>query len=387
VSRWLTSAQLAPLVRPGHDGGTGLVGRPLGLAQRGGPFVYDPFDAYRAGLVTNPNVLVTGAIGVGKSTVVKMLLARALAAGRRAVVLDPKGEYRDLAAAVGGRVVTPGAGDGWGQAFGAGRREDLGLLEALVATSLARALADDERYALGATYDALGRDHGGSLVAALLRRLAPHLGDRAGSPERTLAHCLHRFVDGDLAGLFDAAAEAPGGADDRLVVLDLSAAWAAEALALVALAAMAAARRSLEGAEAGYLVLDEAWAVLGEPRVAHWLQGSWKLARARAVSHVLVLHRWSDAFTAADEGTAQRAKVTAILRDCETAVLLRQDAGERALLERVLDLGPREQAAATELGRGTALVRYGPHRSIVRFTPDEADRRVIDTDQAMRSAR
>ena len=45
----------------------------------------------------NPNMIVAGSIGAGKSTVVKMVLDRALERGRRVVVIDPKGEYGQLA--------------------------------------------------------------------------------------------------------------------------------------------------------------------------------------------------------------------------------------------------------------------------------------------------
>lgn len=382
LSRWMTSAQVGALVLPDHDAGTGLVGRALGVCQLGGPFVFDPFDAYRAGLVANPNVLVTGSIGVGKSTAVKMLVARGLDAGRAAVVLDPKGEYHDLAAACRGAVVALGAPGGWCDPF-AGARTDLALLETVLATAMGRALADDERFCLERTARASARDAPG-VLARMLGVLAPHLDERRPSPERTLALALRRFVEGDLAGLFDGPG-APEELRNRLVVLDLSASWGGERATLCALAAMAVARSSL-GARtgAGYLVVDEAWALVAEPRVAHWLRGSWKLARASATSHVLVLHRWSDAFAAADEGSAQRAQVTSILRDCDTDVLLRQDPTERALLADVLGLRAREREALTSLPRGAALVRYGPHRSLVRFVPDGDDLAVIDTDAAMR---
>jgi hypothetical protein len=96
-THWATSKDLVGLKLPAHDAGTGLTGRALGDAQRGAPFVFDPFDAYAAGLVSNPNMIVAGSIGAGKSTVVKMVLDRALERGRRVVVIDPKGEYAFLA--------------------------------------------------------------------------------------------------------------------------------------------------------------------------------------------------------------------------------------------------------------------------------------------------
>jgi hypothetical protein len=100
-THWATSRDLTGLMVPAHDAGTGLAGRNLGETQRGGPFVLDPFDAYSSGLLSNPNVIVAGSIGAGKSTVVKMMLDRALERGRRAVILDPKGEYAPLAHSYG----------------------------------------------------------------------------------------------------------------------------------------------------------------------------------------------------------------------------------------------------------------------------------------------
>jgi hypothetical protein len=37
------------------------------------------------------------------------------------------------------------------------------------------------------------------------------------------------------------------------------------------------------------LVMDEAWAVLGKLEVARWLRAGWKLTRAIAVQHVVVV--------------------------------------------------------------------------------------------------
>ena len=67
-------------------------------------------------MVSNPNVIVAGSIGAGKSTVVKMTLDRALERGRRAVIIDPKGEYAALAQSYGVNVVALGH-DGWCDPF------------------------------------------------------------------------------------------------------------------------------------------------------------------------------------------------------------------------------------------------------------------------------
>ena len=146
----------------------------------------------------------------------------------------------------------------------------------------------------------------------------------------------------------------------------------------------AVARRLVEDVHTpGYLVLDEAWALVSAPGVAHWLHGSLKLARARGVAHILVVHRWSDVFASAPEGSVQRAHTTSMLRDCESVILLRQMPGDLELLDEVLALHENEYAALSRLPVGGALVRYGSGRSLVRFLPDDQDRRVIDTNAAM----
>ena len=97
----VTTAQLGaayPFVSEGGLGGRGvLIGRDL----LGGSFTYDPFELYASGALTNPNMVVIGQIGRGKSSFVKSYLWRQSLFGRRAWVVDPKGEYADLARAWG----------------------------------------------------------------------------------------------------------------------------------------------------------------------------------------------------------------------------------------------------------------------------------------------
>jgi type IV secretory pathway VirB4 component len=381
ATHWATSRDLVRLRGLDHDAGTGLLGRPLGRAARGGAFVLDPVDAYRAGLVTNPNVVVAGAIGAGKSTVVKMTLARALDQGRLAVVVDPKGEYGDLARASGREPVRLGE-EGWCDPLPEGDREARDLLAAIVAGALGSALSVAQRYELEEAWDRLGAPRPTRVLRALAEVLQRGPG-RGGD----LALALRRVVDGDLAGLFDGEGP-PLRLDSELTVIDLSAQWEGEGLAVAALAAFAAARRLATQRDApGYLVLDEAWAVLGDPSALAWLRGSWKLARSRGLAHVAVLHRFSDVAAVGDAGSAQRSRAAGLLRECETAWLLRQPPEEAQELAPALGLSGSETALLSRLGRGQALVRYGPHRSVVEVRPDARDREVIDTDAAMRAGR
>ena len=87
-----------PFVAEGGLGGRGpLIGKDL----LGGSFCFDPWDLYRQGLLTNPNLIIMGQVGRGKSTLVKALIWRQVAWGRQAWIVDPKGEYGPLARACG----------------------------------------------------------------------------------------------------------------------------------------------------------------------------------------------------------------------------------------------------------------------------------------------
>jgi type IV secretory pathway VirB4 component len=382
-THWATSNDLRDLRLPAHDAGTGLAGRPLGRAVRGFEFVFDPFDAYGAGLVSNPNVIVAGSIGAGKSTAVKMLLDRALVRGRRVVAIDPKGEYSSLAAAYG---VTPLAlgRDGWCCPFPQDDRESRDLLRALLASAQGSPLESDQHYAIDELWQRLSSPRPLRVLRELFERMQRFISLAEQSASRSIALTLYRFVHGDLAGLFDGEGE-PLVFEGPLVVLDLSAQWSSNSLSVAALSAVAAAQRVVATkGELGYLVLDEAWALLSDAHALRWLQGSWKLARSRGLSHVLVLHRWTDVGAAGDLGSAQRERAQGLLRECETALLFRQPPDEARGMAIALGLHPREERYLTTLPKGVSLVRYGTYRSIVRILPDARDRQFIDTDAAMR---
>ena len=382
-THWATSSDLSTLRLPAHDAGTGLAGRSLGRVQFGREFVHDPFDAYAAHLVTNPNVIVSGSIGAGKSTVVKMMIARALERGRRVVVIDPKGEYEALAHAHGTRSITLGR-DGWCSPFPDDARESRDLLRALVASAQGRPLDADEYYALDELYARLDVARPPRVLRALYDLVSGRLDDEGPSAQRSLALTLHRFVRGDLAGLFDGEGP-PMRFEGRLVVIDVSHQWSSDSFGVALLCALAAAQQVVATGDAlGYLVLDEAWALLADDGALRWLRGSWKLARARGLCHVLVLHRWTDVVASGDAGSAQRERARGLLRECETGWFFRQPADESREMALALGLSALEERYLRELPRGVALVRYGSHRSVVRVVPDEHDALVIDTDAAMR---
>ncbi len=137
------------------EAGLGHRGVLIGDDLLGGSFVFDPFELYAAGVVSNPNLVVFGQIGRGKSAFVKSFLWRQAVFGRRAWVVDPKGEYADLAGAWGVRPVSlrPGGavrlnpldpgpdGDGDSALMGdATERRRMELLSSLASACLGRDL-------------------------------------------------------------------------------------------------------------------------------------------------------------------------------------------------------------------------------------------------------
>jgi len=131
----------------------------------GGAFTFDPFAAYEAGLVTNPNMAIFGSPGQGKSALVKTMVARisALMGDRRyTAIIDPKGEYVDLARHLGWQVLALRPG-------GTVRLNPLGgttddaatdrrskLLGALASQVLERPLTGVEEQTIWATVEILG---------------------------------------------------------------------------------------------------------------------------------------------------------------------------------------------------------------------------------------
>src|SRR4051812_12885881 len=94
------------------EGGLGSEGVYVGQdAWSGGGFCFDPWVLYRDGVITNPNCLLAGVVGKGKSCLAKSLATRSIAFGRRVYVPgDPKGEWSVVAEAVGGAAIQLGGG-------------------------------------------------------------------------------------------------------------------------------------------------------------------------------------------------------------------------------------------------------------------------------------
>ncbi len=404
------------------EAGLGRRGVVIGDDLLGGSFVFDPFELYAAGVVSNPNIVVFGQIGRGKSAFVKSFLWRQAAFGRRAWVVDPKGEYADLADAWGVRPVAlrPGGairlnpldpGPDAEEADSAGPdptgRRRMELLSSLASACLGRNLAPRERAALGAALADASRA-GSVTVPMVVETLLSPSADAARSLRtglrdlledgRDVALELRRLVHGDLCGMFDGPTTAGLDLSAPLVVLDLSAlytsaalgvlmacatAWLQAALARTAAAGTAAAGDPSPGRAQFFLVVDEAWAILSNLGVARWLQSSWKLSRAFGVSNVAVLHRVSDLRSVGASDSEQVALAQGLLADSETRVVYAQSPGELEAAAELLSLSATESDLLPQLRRGIALWKVGQRSFLVQHRLSATERRIVDTDAAM----
>lgn len=388
-----------------HESGTGVPGVLVGLDLLGGAFTYDPFMLYRAGLLTNPNGIIFGQIGRGKSSLVKTYLLRQLAFGRRAFVVDPKGEYGGLADMVGvvpialspdGPIrLNPLDLGGTDQLDVRARR--LGLLAAIVTSSMVRELNPRERAALEAALDQATSETSMPTLPDVATALLGPSDVAARSLATTVAQLLEdgrdiglelrRLVVGDLRGMFDGDTSPSISASSPLVVLDLSALYGTAALGILMVCATAWLQGLVRSAGAGHeqviVVVDEAWAVLKDLAVARWLQSAWKLARAWGISCVAVLHRVSDLSAIGTEGSEARRLAEGLLLDSETKVIYAQAPGEIEAAARFLDLTASERDVVGRLGRGVALWKVGSHSSLVRHVVAPLERSMVDTDAAL----
>src|SRR5580704_8358922 len=195
--------------------GLGAAGMLIGQdAWSGAGFCYDPWELYRQGALTNPNICLAGQIGRGKSTLAKSLATRCIAFGRRVYVPgDPKGEWSVVARALGGQVIELGVGqrarlnpldegprpsdadDGTWRTQVAQRR--MNLLAALGESTLGRPLGATQRTALDAALASVASAATTPVLPAVVEALFAPPGPSRGSTitqlrddGREVAHAL-----------------------------------------------------------------------------------------------------------------------------------------------------------------------------------------------------
>jgi len=402
------------------ESGLGSEGVLIGQdAWSGAGFVYDPWVLYRLGVLTNPNCLLAGVVGRGKSTLAKSIAVRSIAFGRRCYVPgDPKGEWSAVARSVGGQAIELGGtsarlnpldeGPRPGSLIGQGgaaaslsddewadmvrqRRRD--LLRSITEAALARAMAPVESTALFSALDDAVRTNTVATLPHVVAAMFSPSGDVLGSSRtqllddgRDVAHALNRLVGGDLGGLFDGPSTVRFDPELSMVSLDLSRIAGSDAkIGLVMACASSWMEGALQDPSGGprWVIYDEAWRVLRQPALLTRMQSQWKLSRSLGIANLMVIHRLSDLDAVGDRDSEARNLALGLLADCSTKIVYTQESGEDAKTGAALGLSSTEVDQLSSLARGEGLWRVGERSFVVRHVCTPGELALFDTNQRM----
>ncbi len=366
-------------------------GVPIGQDYDGGVFHFDPFLLYEDQLVTNPNVVVVGEIGRGKSAMIKTLLYREHLLGRDFFVIDPKGEYQKLAEATRTRVVklsrTSPIGLNPFPAFdnemspSANLSRLLASAYGLIEAVLGRRLEPQERFVYDlAIKESLTNRSTLNLSDLHLALCAGSISDNGGDRflAAGLASEVSRLLTGDLSGIV-------GGSgislfDSPSVVVDLSSLIGTVGFAITVNLLMAHRQNFLHAGRArgSFLVIDEAWALLNSKTQVEWFLSLWKLSRSYGIANIAIQHRLSDLYY-------DRALGLAL--DSETFVVYSQPSSESKVACDFMAIPDHLAKSMVRLARGTAIWKVGRRVSLVSHKLHRLERPICDTDQALAGER
>ncbi|MFD4249151.1 hypothetical protein ACFWQL_05370 [Amycolatopsis thermoflava] len=409
------------------DPGLGVPGIYLGMdLYSRASFLWDPWELYRAGVITSPNGLLVGEIGSGKSALLKCMIMRFAAVGIPFSWVDVKDEYTALAHCLGVEPLRLGPGLGVrlnplaahgrypGQSEQAWRADlaarRLALLEGLVHVRLDRPLTMTERTALelalasctgelpGAARDQLAPASLPAVVAKLTAtdewqdalRVRGITAQQLLDDSRDARLALHGLVDGPLKGMFDATDDtqryldfdAPG------TVLNLHAVRADQAVTVMSMvcaqSAMEAAlmRPNARPRLVGY---DESWLAMRYVPLLRRLQEAAKLARMFGITNLLAAHRLTD-YAPGAEGSEAARLARGLIEDTGFRIVYRQVDASLPLTRDMLGLTDVQTALLKYLRKGTGMWLLGDRAFVVQHLLSSVEHPLVQTDSRMQAA-
>jgi type IV secretory pathway VirB4 component len=390
-----------PFMAAGGLGGRGVF---IGRDSSGGAFCFDPWVLYGEGALDDPNAIVLGKLGQGKSALVKTLLWRMLLFGRRAFVLDVKREYGPLCAAAGVKPVSLVPGGEVRLNPLASRPEEhaqLELLRAVTVTALGEPLSQIEAAALR---EALRAVRLGGIVEPTLRDIAAVMFDpladmaqRLSTTQEALSRdcrraalALQDLCEGPLRGMFDGPTSPGLDLDAKLLVLDLHAVRDSPAVGILMacatawMTALLARMAERPGRERLINVADESWKIVQHTGLGEWFQSNFKLARQFGVMNLVVLHKLADLQAAGDAGSRAARIAEGLVADASTRIVYHQDESQVPLTRSLLGLSESEAQLISMLSAGQALWRVGSRSFVVQHYRSRFEAGMTNTDIGMR---
>ncbi len=364
-------ARLFPFSPPDLDtrGGT-LYGIDMRASS---PVVYDPWD----GTHLNANTAVLARSGSGKSFATKLGLLRGLCRGVTAYVIDPEGEYADMARAAGGRVLSPGvAGEGMNPfVIDSGDPEELllriGSLRRLIEVMIGESLGAERRaaldHALAAYYDQPRERTGFGDFFTHLKE------SKDGDPD--LAKLLRPFATGSLRHLLTDEGDDLLTNEALVTVFDLRLLEPelrpAAAMVCTETVWAAAARDP----KPRLLVVDEVWSIMQHPEGAAFMVSLAKRARKHRLGLQFITQDVQDLLSEDPTRAITGHSGRALLQNAAFKLLLQQDAAAISTVGDAFDLPQDLQRWLLSCPRGDGLLLARGNRFPIRIeaTPEEAE--------------
>jgi type IV secretory pathway VirB4 component len=391
-----------PFISAGGLGGRGVF---IGRDSAGGAFCFDPWLLYGAGLLDDPNVIVLGKLGQGKSSLVKTLVWRMLLFGRRAFVLDVKREYGPLCEAAGVRPISLVPGGGVRLNPLSSRPEEhaqLELLRAVTTTAVGGPLSQVESGALREALRSVRlsgvREPTLPDVSAALFAPTAEMADclrttteRLATDARRAALAIQDLCEGPLCGMFDGPTTPGLDLDAKLVVVDLHAVRDSPAVGILMACASAwmgarlAEMADRPGRERLINVSDESWKIVQHTGLGEWFQSNFKLARQFGVMNVVVLHKLADLQAAGDAGSRAARIAEGLIADASTRVVYHQDESQIEVTRTLLGMSENEARLIAMLSAGQALWQVGGRSFVVQHYRSKLESTLTNTDTGMRT--
>ena len=359
-------ARLFPFSPPDMDTRSGTL---YGIDMRAcAPVVYDPWD----GTHLNANTAVLARSGSGKSFATKLGMLRGLCRGVTAYVIDPEGEYADMARAAGGRVLSPGVpGQGMNPfVIERGDSEELlqriGSLRRLIEVMVGESLGAERRASLDhalAGYYAQPRERTG------FRDFYAHLEREAGD----LARLLRPFATGSLRNLLSDEGDDLLSNEALITVFDLRLLEPElrPAAAMVCTETVWAA--AAQDPKPRLLVVDEVWSIMQHPEGAAFMVSMAKRARKHRLGLQFITQDVQDLLSEDTSRAITGHSGRALLQNAAFKLLLQQDAAAISTVGDAFDLPEDLQRWLLSCPRGDGLLLAKGHRFPVRIeaTPEE----------------
>ena len=334
------------------------------------PVVYDPWD----GTHLNANTAVLARSGSGKSFATKLGVLRGITRGVTAYVIDPEGEYADMARAAGGRVLSPGVEGQGMNPFVIDRGDDeellqrIGSLRRLIEVMVGERLSADRRasfdHALAGYYAQHRERTGFRDFYAYLEREA-----------EDIAHLLRPFATGSLRNLLSDEGDDLLGNEALVTVFDLRLLEPElrPAAAMVCTETVWAA--AAKNPKPRLLVVDEVWSIMQHPEGAAFMVSMAKRARKHRLGLQFITQDVQDLLSEDTSRTITGHSGRALLQNAAFKLLLQQDAAAISTVGDAFDLPKDLQRWLLSCPRGDGLLLAKGHRFPVRIeaTPEETE--------------